>query len=145
LCEQLHTATVIFNPIVPQVSTKLEKWERDIYGAAIDHRAESQWQGCGADIVALAASGHVRGGTRRGVDLNADGSGTIIATENDRISDLDNGIKGEVVGSGENFLVFVDGFANSFKDGVTRAAFNRGWFAASGIADDSRYGTWFRI
>jgi len=33
---------------------------------------------------------------------------------------------------GRNLLVFVHGFANSFTDALTRAAFNREWLAASG-------------
>jgi esterase/lipase superfamily enzyme len=39
---------------------------------------------------------------------------------------------GDILGSGKNLLFFVHGFANSFADALTRAAFNREWFAASG-------------
>jgi len=35
---------------------------------------------------------------------------------------------------GRNLLIFVHGFDNSFEAGITRAAFNREWFAASGVA-----------
>ncbi len=35
--------------------------------------------------------------------------------------------------SGRNLLVFVHGFANSFTDSITRAAFNREFLAASGV------------
>ncbi|GGC63293.1 hypothetical protein GCM10011504_46870 [Siccirubricoccus deserti] len=41
-------------------------------------------------------------------------------------------VRDDILGSGKNLLVFVHGFANSFADAVTRAAFNREWFAASG-------------
>jgi esterase/lipase superfamily enzyme len=40
-------------------------------------------------------------------------------------------VQDDILGSGKNLLVFVHGFANSFADAVTRAAFNREWFAAS--------------
>ena len=36
---------------------------------------------------------------------------------------------------GRNILVFVHGFANSFENALTRAAFNREWLAASGVGD----------
>lgn len=41
----------------------------------------------------------------------------------------------DIVNSGKPLLVFVHGFANSFDDAIRRAAFNREWFAASGIAE----------
>lgn len=37
----------------------------------------------------------------------------------------------DILGSGKNLLFFVHGFANSFADGIARAAFNREWFAAA--------------
>lgn len=43
------------------------------------------------------------------------------------IDDLSNG--------GRNILVFIHGFANSFENAITRAAFNREWLAESGVAD----------
>jgi alpha/beta hydrolase family protein DUF900 len=94
------------------------------------------WQSYGADIVAPADATQIRYATAfvDGIDLTAEGSGAITAIENDRLSDFDDGVKGDIVGSGKNLLVFVHGFANSFKDGITRAAFNREWFAASGLA-----------
>jgi esterase/lipase superfamily enzyme len=36
---------------------------------------------------------------------------------------------------GRNILVFIHGFANSFENAITRAAFNREWLAESGVAD----------
>ncbi|MFC7473117.1 alpha/beta fold hydrolase [Dankookia sp. GCM10030260] len=41
----------------------------------------------------------------------------------------------DILGSGKNLLFFVHGFANSFADAMARAAFNREWFAASGLAE----------
>lgn len=34
----------------------------------------------------------------------------------------------------KNLLFFIHGFANAFPDAITRAAFNRDWFASSGVA-----------
>lgn len=42
-------------------------------------------------------------------------------------------VQADIIGSGRNLLFFVHGFANSFSDAICRAAFNREWFAASGI------------
>jgi esterase/lipase superfamily enzyme len=41
----------------------------------------------------------------------------------------------DILSSGKNLLFFVHGFANSFSDAMARAAFNREWFAASGVAE----------
>src|SRR4051794_37968595 len=43
-------------------------------------------------------------------------------------------VQDDIFGSGKHLLIFVHGFANSFADAVTRAAFNREWLAASGVA-----------
>ncbi|HVY18038.1 MAG TPA: alpha/beta fold hydrolase [Rhodopila sp.] len=37
----------------------------------------------------------------------------------------------EILGSGNDILIFIHGFANSFSDGITRAAFNQQWLASS--------------
>jgi esterase/lipase superfamily enzyme len=97
----------------------------------------SDWQSYGAEIVMPADPSLVRYAAAfvDGIDLAAEGSGAITAIENDRLGDFDDGVKGDIVGSGKNLLVFIHGFANSFKDGITRAAYNREWFAASGLAD----------
>ena len=95
----------------------------------------TQWQSYGADIVAPTDPSQIRYAVAfvDGTDLNAEGSGGITAIESDRLGDFDDEVKGDIVGSGKNLLVFMHGFANSFKDGITRAAFNREWFAASGL------------
>jgi len=97
----------------------------------------TQWQSYGAEIVAPADPGQIRYAVAfvDGINLNPEGSGTITAIENDLLGDFNDGIKGDIVGSGKNLLVFLHGFANSFKDGITRAAYNREWYAASGLAD----------
>jgi esterase/lipase superfamily enzyme len=93
----------------------------------------TQWQSYGTDIVAPADANLVRYAVAfvDGIDLNAEGSGAITAIENDRLGDFNDEVKLDIVGSGKNLLVFIHGFANSFKDGITRAAFNREWLAAS--------------
>ena len=44
-------------------------------------------------------------------------------------------VQDDIFGAGKPLLVFVHGFANSFSDALCRAAFNREWFAASGIPE----------
>ena len=46
---------------------------------------------------------------------------------------VQTGVVQDIVASGKNMLVFVHGFANSFLNSITRAAYNREWLAASGI------------
>ena len=97
----------------------------------------SDWRSYGAEIVAPGDPSQIRYAAAfvDGIDLTAEGTGAITAIVNDRLGDFDDGVKADIVGSGKNLLVFIHGFANSFKDGITRAAFNREWFAASGSAD----------
>ncbi len=42
-----------------------------------------------------------------------------------------------IVNGGDNLLIFIHGFANSFEDAIKRAAFNRAWFAAGGAAGET--------
>ncbi len=95
----------------------------------------TEWPSYGAHIVAPTDPSQIRYAVAfvDGTDLNAEGSGGITAIESDRLGDFDDEVKGDIVGSGKNLLVFIHGFANSLKDGITRAAFNREWFAASGL------------
>ena len=39
-----------------------------------------------------------------------------------------------ILGSGKDLLVFIHGFANAFEAAISRAAFNREWFASSTVA-----------
>ncbi len=41
----------------------------------------------------------------------------------------------DLADGGRNILVFIHGFANSFEDAITRAAFNREWLSEGGVAD----------
>jgi esterase/lipase superfamily enzyme len=68
------------------------------------------------------------------VDLTADTTGAITSIQNIKQGGFDDGPLGDLgEDPGRNLLIFLHGFANSFEDGITRAAFNRQWFAASGV------------
>jgi len=41
-------------------------------------------------------------------------------------------VAGDLSNAGRNLLVFIHGFDNTFEEGITRAAFNREFLAASG-------------
>lgn len=99
----------------------------------VTNGAADDWQSYGPEIVAPADPGQIRYAAAlvEGIDLTAEGSGSITAIQNDRLGDFADAVKADIVGSGKNLLVFLHGFANSFKDGITRAAFNREWFADS--------------
>src|SRR4051794_19891488 len=80
----------------------------------------SQWQNYSADIVAPVDPSKIRYAVAfvDGTDLNAEGSGTVTAIQNGRLGDFNAGVKADIVGSGKNLLVFLHGFANSFRDGI---------------------------
>jgi esterase/lipase superfamily enzyme len=67
-------------------------------------------------------------------DLATENSGRISAIEKSQQGGFSPGLADDILGSGKNVLVFIHGFANSFLDGIARAAYNQTWFAASGIA-----------
>lgn len=68
-----------------------------------------------------------------GTDLAQEGSGTIASIDNRNAGAFPPGVADDILG-GKNLLVFIHGFDNAFSDAITRAAYNREWFAASGIA-----------
>ncbi len=72
-----------------------------------------------------------------GVDVPANGTGRIDSIEQIGAGDFTAAAKGDLSAPGRNLLVFIHGFANSFTDGITRAAFNREFLAAAGapVAD----------
>jgi len=61
--------------------------------------------------------------------------GRIDAIQDVASADMPQAMRDDILGSGKNLLVFIHGFANSFPDAITRAAFNREWLAASGRAE----------
>ncbi len=70
-----------------------------------------------------------------GSDLAAGRSGHVVGIEDVSQGGFSAGAFGSLAAPGRNILVFIHGFDNSFADAITRAAFNRDWFAASGTVD----------
>jgi esterase/lipase superfamily enzyme len=68
-----------------------------------------------------------------GTNLAFDGSGSITAIADAQPDDFSAAAKASILGTNRNLLVFIHGFCNSFSDAITRAAFNRDWFAAAGL------------
>ena len=67
------------------------------------------------------------------VNLTADTVGAIFDIENIRQGGFSDEAAGDLGNAGRNLLIFVHGFDNTFENAITRAAFNRDWFAASGL------------
>jgi esterase/lipase superfamily enzyme len=67
-------------------------------------------------------------------NLTADKTGMIESIQNVRQGDFSLQAIADLSQSGRNLLVFIHGFDNSFENAITRAAFNREWFAGSGEA-----------
>jgi esterase/lipase superfamily enzyme len=60
--------------------------------------------------------------------------GAITRIRDQKIGGFSAAAAGEIAASGKTVLVFIHGMANSFKDGIKRAAYLQPWFAKSGIA-----------
>ena len=97
------------------------------------------WQNYGAEIVPPGDAAQLTYAAAfvEGIDLAAEGSGAIAALDKVQQGGFDADLVADMTGSGKNLLVFIHGFANSFKDAITRAAFNREWFAVAGGAADT--------
>jgi esterase/lipase superfamily enzyme len=67
-------------------------------------------------------------------NLTADTAGAIIAIQNVQKGSFSSSAIADLSAPGRNLLVFIHGFDNSFENAITRAAFNREWFAQSGVA-----------
>ncbi|MEI6162503.1 MAG: alpha/beta hydrolase, partial [Roseococcus sp.] len=67
-----------------------------------------------------------------GTDLAQLESGRLTSIQGVNPDDFSEALQADLT-SGRNLLIFIHGFANSFTDSITRAAFNREWLAASGI------------
>ena len=93
------------------------------------------WRSYGPDIVSPADAGRITYATAfvEGTDLPTEGSGAITAISNVQMGAFQSGVAQDIIGSGQNILIFLHGFANSFLNSITRAAYNRAWFAASGV------------
>src|SRR5690242_7970317 len=94
------------------------------------------WQSYTADIVAPSDPSAIAYATAfiDNSNLSADTTGAILSIENVKLGGFSQQAIDDLSNSGRNLLVFIHGFANSFENALTRAAFNREWFAASGTA-----------
>jgi esterase/lipase superfamily enzyme len=103
---------------------------RVVQGPATD------WHSYGAEIVPPTDASRVTYAAAfvEGTDLGVEGSGAITAISHAQLGEFQAGVSQDIVGSGKNILIFIHGFANSFLNAITRAAFNREWFEASGVS-----------
>ena len=67
-----------------------------------------------------------------GVDIASNNAGAIASIENTNTGAFSPSVQGDLADAGRNLLIFIHGFDNTFEDGITRAAFNREFLAASG-------------
>ena len=67
-----------------------------------------------------------------GVDIKADQQGSITSIQDTNKGAFAANVAGDLSNAGRNLLVFIHGFDNTFEDGITRAAFNQEFLAASG-------------
>jgi esterase/lipase superfamily enzyme len=67
--------------------------------------------------------------------LTADTVGAIRSLQDLQKGGFSPAAIDDLAEGGRNILVFIHGFANSFADALTRAAFNREWLAQSGVSD----------
>jgi esterase/lipase superfamily enzyme len=67
-------------------------------------------------------------------NLTADKTGAITSIQNIGAGAFTDEVRDDLAAVGRNLLVFIHGFDNSFENAITRAAFNREWFAGSGVA-----------
>ena len=69
-----------------------------------------------------------------GVDVTTNAQGVVSQITETRQGAFPQQAIGDLSDAGRNLLVFIHGFDNTFSDAITRAAFNREWLAASGVA-----------
>lgn len=102
---------------------------------ALEGPAED-WTSYGTDIVAPSDPSQITYATAfvDNTDLTADTTGAIQSIENVSTGRFSQSAIDDLSNPGRNLLVFIHGFDNSFEAAITRAAFNREWFAASGVA-----------
>jgi len=69
-----------------------------------------------------------------GIDVATNLQGTVTLIEKTSLGRFGQDAIDDLSNAGRNLLVFIHGFDNTFSDAITRAAFNREWMAASGVA-----------
>src|ERR1700758_2815500 len=96
----------------------------------------NDWRNYGSSIVAPSAPTAMTYGTAfvANANLTADTTGAIESIQSISQGNFSADAVADLSAPGRNLLVFIHGFDNSFENAITRAAFNREWFAASGIA-----------
>src|SRR5436305_2309882 len=96
----------------------------------------TDWTSYGTNIVAPTDPTAITYATAfvDNTNLTADTTGAIQMIENISTGRFSQSAMDDLSNPGRNLLVFIHGFDNSFEAGITRAAFNREWFAASGVA-----------
>ena len=102
---------------------------------ALDGPAED-WKSYGTDIVSPSDPTVITYATAfvDNTELTADKTGLITSIQNVERGRFSENVIPDLEEPGRNLLVFIHGFDNSFEDAITRAAFNREWFAQSGVA-----------
>lgn len=68
------------------------------------------------------------------VCLEAEDSGRIVTIQSFCTGSFGPEMQADLLGSGRTVLVFIHGFANTFLNGIIRAACNQAWLAPSGVA-----------
>ena len=94
-----------------------------------------RWQSYSTGIVPPSDPNAVTYGTAfvDNSNLTADTTGAITAIQDIQQGGFSETAIADLSDPGRNLLVFIHGFANDFESAITRAAFNREWFAASGV------------
>ncbi len=95
------------------------------------------WRSYGTGIVAPSDPSAITYATAfvDNTNLTADTTGSIGVIQNVRQGGFSQQAIGDLSEPGRNVLVFIHGFANSFENAITRAAFNREWLAQSGLVE----------
>lgn len=67
-----------------------------------------------------------------GVNISSNQQGTITSIHNTNKGTVSPNVINDLSNASHNLFIFIHGFDNTFEDGITRAAFNREFLAASG-------------
>ena len=96
----------------------------------------SDWRNYGTSIVAPSDPAAMTYATAFIDDSNltADTTGAIQSIQSISQGGFSDDAIADLSAPGRNLLVFIHGFDNSFENAITRAAFNREWFAHSNVA-----------
>jgi esterase/lipase superfamily enzyme len=96
----------------------------------------ANWQSYGTGIVSPSDPAAVTYATAfvDNSDLTADKTGLIQGIQNVHKGGFSPQAITDLSEPGRNLFVFIHGFDNTFENAITRAAFNREWFAGSGEA-----------